>query len=408
MWPRAIVFVDMNAFFASIEQRDFVELRGRPVAVTNGSTSTCVITSSYEARAWGVKTGIRLKEAFTLCPDLIVRPSRPKHYAECSAKIMKALSEQISPDMEVFSIDEAWLDVTRCQKLLGSPEAIGLKAKKLVEEVSGLPCSVGVSSDKIIAKYAGGSQKPNGFVIIHPDEIKTRLVDVPVTELCGIGHRTGIFLEKYGVKTCGDMQKLPMSILAKRFGNLGRRIWLMAQGLDTEPVKTIIDDPKSIGHGKVMPPNTKDEKVLMTFLQHMAEKVGGRLRQHHMQSQWFYIGVKSYAWGWQGDKRKTAYPTNDGRKIYQLGKDIIDQVWDGSGLYQIQVTALDPTALRSQKDMFQDNQQEKNTNNLNIALDAINQKYGDYTIARAQLLNRAKSHDVIAPAWKPEGWRRSV
>jgi DNA polymerase-4 len=281
-----------------------------------------------------------------------------------------------------------------------------LKAKKLVEEVSGLPCSVGVSSDKIISKYAGSLIKPNGFTVIHPNDIKSQLADVPVTELCGIGKRIGIFLEKYGVKTCGDMHKIPISIPAKRFGNLGRRIWLMAQGLDTEPVQTQIKDPQSIGHGKVMPPDTKDEKILMTFLQHMAEKVGYRLRQHNMQAQWFYIGVKSYAWGWQGDKRKTAYPTNDSQRIYKLGREIIDQVWDGSGLYQIQVTALNPTASNIQKDLFQ--AEEKDTTQLNHTLDAINQKYGEYTVTPAQLLLKAKTHDVIAPAWKPQGIRRSV
>ncbi len=107
---------------------------------------------------------------------------------------------------------------------------------------------------------------------------------------------------------CGDMQKLPMGILAKRFGNLGRRIWQMAQGLDTEPVQTEIKAPKSMGHGKVMPPDTRDEKVVLTFLQHMSEKVGYRLRQHNMQAQTFFIGVKSYAWGWIGEKRRVAYP----------------------------------------------------------------------------------------------------
>lgn len=405
MWPRAIVFMDMDAFFASIEQRDFPQFRGKPLAVTNGGQGTCIITCSYEARAYGIKTGMHLRDARRVCPKLIVQPTRPKHYAECSSQIMSAL-ESITPDIEVFSIDEAFLDVTHCQKLWGSPESIGLKVKQLVEDVSKLTCSVGVSGDKTTAKYAGGFKKPSGFTVIAPWETKVRLSDVPVTELCGIGNRIGIFLEKYGVKTCGDMQKIPISILAQRFGNLGRRIWLMAQGLDTEAVQMIIKDPKSMGHGKVMPPDTKDEKIVLTFLQHMSEKVGYRLRQHNMQAQLFFVGVKSYAWGWMGEKRKTAYPTNDGQKIYALGREIINHHWDGSGLYQIQVTALNPMPVNIQKDLFQD--QEKDTMKLNQTVDAINKKYGSYTISSAQLLNKSKMHDVITPAWKPDGWRRSV
>lgn len=408
-WPRAIVFVDMNAFFASIEQLDYPELSGKPVAVTNGTAGTCIITSSYEARAFGIKTGMRLREAFQYCPNLIVRSSRPECYTKYSTKIMSAL-ESITPDIEVFSIDEAFLDVTRCQTLWGSPEVIGRKVKQLVEDVSKLPCSVGVSGDKTTAKFAGNLQKPNGFTIITPEETRKKLERIAVTELCGIGNNIGIFLAKYGVKYCGDMQKLPISILANRFGNLGRRIWLMAQGQDPEPVQKKIMDPKSLGHGKVMPPNTRDEKIILTYLQHMSEKVGLRLRRHKMQAQTFYIGIKSHAWGWLGEKAKTTFYTNDGQKIYHLGKDIISRNWDGSGIFQIQVTALDPSPIISniQKDLFQDDFHQKDNTRLNITLDEINQKYGAFTVAPALLLDRTKMHDVIAPAWKPQGWRKSV
>ena len=144
LWPRAIILVDMNAFFASIEQYDNPKLQGQPVAVTNGDAGTCIITSSYEARAYGVKTGMRLPEARRLCPSLIVVPSRPKRYTLVSRNIMAAL-EDITPDIEVFSVDEAFLDVTHCQRLHGPPELIGQMTKDLVQEISGVTCSVGVS-----------------------------------------------------------------------------------------------------------------------------------------------------------------------------------------------------------------------------------------------------------------------
>ena len=180
-----IALVDMDSFFASIEQFDQPELFGRPVAVTNGLQGTCIITCSYEARYWGIKTGMRLKEAKKLCPDIIQRPSRPKRYAEISTKIMRALTS-ITPDIEVYSVDEAFLELTHCQKIIKSPEVVAKKIQNLVAEVSGLPCSIGISGDKTTAKYAAKQNKPNGTTVIHPELSEEALSDAPVTDLCGI------------------------------------------------------------------------------------------------------------------------------------------------------------------------------------------------------------------------------
>ena len=164
-WPRAVALVDMNAFFASIEQRDFPELRGRPVAVTNGMTGTCCITCSYEARRFGAKTGMHIKAVRQLCPDVIQRPARPERYAEVSTAIMEAL-QQVTPDIEVFSVDEAFLELTACQDAFGSPVGMAKRAKEIVRQVSGLLSSVGVSGDKTTAKYAAKLVKPDGFTVI--------------------------------------------------------------------------------------------------------------------------------------------------------------------------------------------------------------------------------------------------
>lgn len=245
-WRRAIIFIDMNSFFAAVEQLDFPELRAKPIAVTNGEQGTCIITCSYEARSYGIKTGMRLREARKLCPSLVQVPSRTDRYIEISNKIMDAL-QAITPDIEVFSIDEAFLDITKGLHLYQSPIAAARKAQGIVHEVSGLPCSIGLSSDKTTAKYAGELEKPNGFVVIPPWEVETKLANVKVTELCGIGKNIGRFLARFGVLYCKDMHKIPISILANRFGNIGRRIWLMCQGKDDEPVHTSIPPPKSIG-----------------------------------------------------------------------------------------------------------------------------------------------------------------
>ena len=129
IWPCAIMLVDMNAFFASIEQHDHPEWRGRPVAITNGRQGSCIITCSYEARAYGIRTGMRLKKARRLCPELIQCPARPDRYAATSVAIMRALQD-ITPDIEVFSVDEAFLDVTHCQRLLGTPPRMARMAKQ--------------------------------------------------------------------------------------------------------------------------------------------------------------------------------------------------------------------------------------------------------------------------------------
>jgi len=404
-WNRAIILVDMNAFFAAIEQRDCPEWRGRPLAITNGEQGSCIITCSYEARAYGIKTGMRLSEAKEKCRSLIVVPSRPKIYADVSAAIMAALT-LITPDVEIFSVDEAFLDVTRCQTLYGTPDKIGLMVKQKIFEVANLRCSVGVSGDKTTAKYAAKLQKPNGFTVIPPWEVKEKLKHVRVTELCGIADGIGSFLARYGVYTCGDMQKLPISILAKRFGNIGRRIWLMCQGEDPDPVRTKINEPKSMGHGKVMPPNTRNKEDLLIYLRHMAEKLAARLRNHHLQAKEFFIGWKSYHQDWLGRKCLMPYPTNDGKIIFEAGKKTLELVWQGQAVYQVQVTAYDPQPENQQYDLFE--QPNIKREKLNETIDRINLRYGEFIIAPAPLLQRSTMNNVISPAWKPYGHRQTI
>jgi DNA polymerase-4 len=419
-WSRAIILVDMNAFFASIEQLDHPEWRGRPVAVTNGETGTCIITCSYEARALGIKTGMRLKQARKLCPALIQAPARPERYAAVSTRIMSAL-EEITPEVEVFSVDEAFLDVTRCQRLMGPPAHIAELAKLMVFKAAGLQCSVGVSGDKTTAKYAAKLNKPDGLTVIPPWESKQRLHNVPVTELCGINKGIGRFLAERGVLTCGDMERLPIGVLAKRFGNPGRRIWYMAQGADPEPLQLTVPAPKSMGHGKVMPPNTRERAVILTYLLHMSVKVAARLRRHTMVAQTFAIGLRSRD-GWLGAKLRTTLPTQDARDIMRLARQMLEEHWQGEGVHQVQVTAIDPRAQSGQLELFgpelnqevnqnfnQHSQQKTGKKQIvNAAMDQVNANYGEFALAPARLLQRSNMPNVIAPAWKPYGHRQTI
>lgn len=402
-WPRAIILADMNAFFASIEQQDHPEWQGLPVGITNGLQGTCIITSSYEARAYGIKTGMRVKEALKLCSDFIQCPARPQRYARVSSDIMQSL-QQITPYIEVFSVDEAFLDVTHCQKLHGRPEEIARRVKKIIYQVSGVLCSVGVSGDKTTAKYAAKHNKPDGLTVIPPWQSREQLKEVPVTDLCGIAGGIGRFLAEHGVHVCGDMAKLPISVLARRFGNPGRRIWYMCQGADPDPLQLNVAPPKSIGHGKVMPPNTQDKQVLLLYLLHMSEKVACRLRRHSLQAQNFYIGLRCTD-GWLASKQRSITATDDGHQIMSLCRQFLEQRWQGQGTHQVQVTALDPRPAHGQLDMFN---QEDEMSGVNGVMDSINERYGEFTLAPARLLNRSSMPNVIAPAWKPYGHRQTI
>lgn len=398
-----IALVDMDCFFAQIEQRDNPDWRYAPVAVTNGELGSTIITSSYEARAFGIKTGMRLKQARTLCPALIQAPSRPYRYAAISSQIMEVLVD-ITPDVEVFSVDEAFLDLSRCQQLYQGAWDIGEQIKRKVFSVSGLKCSVGISGDKTTAKFAAKKGKPDGLKIIHPEQAEQVLAPELVTELSGINKGIGSFLARYGIIRCGDMKRVPMSLLAKRFGNLGRRIWLMAQGQDPESLQFNVKAPKTIGHGKVMPPQTRDKAVILTYFQHMSEKVAARMRCFHYQADAFFIGLKTQQ-GWLKTKASPGFYTDDGKVIYQLCLRFFDYYWQGQGVWQVQVTALSPRQGK-QLDFFSEENPQRE--HINLAMDKVNQRYGEFTLAPARLLDKSKMPNVIAPAWKPTGHRKTI
>jgi DNA polymerase-4 len=404
-WPKMIALVDMNAFFASIEQQDYPWWRARPVAVTNGLAGTCIITSSYEARAFGIRTGMRLREARKMCPQLIQAPARPYRYAEVSRKIMRSL-ETITPDLEIFSVDEAFLDLSHCQRLYHyDPWQMAKLIKQVVFDNSGLLCSVGLSGDRSTAKWAAKQHKPNGLTVIEPELAEAALADIAVTDLCGVNKGIGRFLAQYGVYRCGDMKDIPISVLGQRFGNPGRRIWLMAQGKDIEPVNGVIADAKTLGHGKVIPPNTLDSPTILLYLMHMTEKVAARLRLNHLQAQLFSIAFKTIN-GWQKTRSRTISYSDDGKQIFKLCKFFFQHKWQGEGVFQVHVAALDPRPASGQADLFIDDNQPRQ--NLYQMIDKINHRYGEFTLCNAPLINRSSMPNVIAPAWKPDGHRNTL
>ncbi len=408
-WPRAILHIDMNAFFASVEQRDFPGLRNKPVGVTNGEAGTTLITCSYEARAAGVKTGMRVYEARRLCPGLIQRPARPRVYAAISTRIMHALRD-ISPDVEVFSVDEAFIDVTHCQRLHGSPERIAQLARQRIHEVSGgLPCSIGVAGTKSTAKIASDLKKPNGLTVIPPWEARERLADVPMRKVCGLGPNIAEFLSLYGAHTCGDVARLPMTVLARRYGVTGKYLWLACQGKDTEPVTPHIAPPQSIGHGKVLPPRTVSARVIEIYLRHMCEKVAARLRRYDMQAGQLYVGLRLKAPHHDEHTEQLftlPYASPDGRRLFELAREFLRRRWRGVVVTHVQVTASQLRSASGQLELF--SAADPRASNRFGAIDCINARYGEFTVAPATLLERSTMPNVIAPAWRPDGHRQHI
>ena len=404
MNKKIFIHVDMNAFFASIEQRDFPELLGMPVAVTNGKHGSCIITSSYEARAFGIRTGMRLREGKKICPHLIQRASRPNVYAEVSTNIMNIL-QTITPDIQIYSVDEAFLEVTNCMRIYKDVNTIVYKIKDLIYLSENLKCSIGVSYSKSLAKFASKFNRPNGITFITRKNLHQYLDNVAVNKLCGVSKGISSFLNMHGVYKCSDMKKIPISILSNRFGNIGKKIWLMANGNDFEGLTPDPVHPKSLGHGKVLMPNTKNRYLIKKTFLKMAVKLSRRLRNSGYESNKFSVNIKIKA-GWVQKKIKLEQPTCDQFIIYNICELYLNMFDKNVGIYQVQITATNPTQKNIQADLFRKQAKQRD---FSSTVDNINQRFGQDIIRPARLKSdHYDSPDVIAPAWRPNGHRKSV
>ena len=404
-WAKIIFHIDMNAFFASIEQRDNPKLFGKPIAITNGNKGSCIITCSYEARAFGIKTGMYFSEAKRKCPSLIRCSSNPKKYIYVSSKIMDILYN-ISPDIEIFSIDEAFLDLSNCKKIYPSLFDVAYLIKDKIFSDLNLPCSIGIAENKSNAKFAAKMQKPDGITVLPPDKSEEILSNYPIKDLCGVSNGIGSFLNNHGVFVCGDMKNIPISILGTRYGNIGKKIWLMAQGKDIDSLKLRENPPKSFGHGKVTKPNLKDIYEIKKILHHMSNKVAKRLRQNNYESNIFLIGLKIKDY-WISHKYKISKYTNHDKDIFKLCLLLVNEFYiQKNGIYQVQVTAINIKPMNMQKDLFAVNC-DKNTD-IDYTIDSINNKFGDLMLRPARLCNKLQTPDVISPSWRPTGHKKSL
>ena len=243
---RTIIHVDMDAFYASVEQRDRPDLRGRPVIVGADPRGRGVVSAaSYEARAFGVHSAMPIGRAARLCPTGVFLPVDMAKYAQVSRQIMAILAE-FTPLLEPLSIDEAFLDVTASRGLLGDGERIARAIKQRIRDTVGLTASVGVASNKFVAKVASELRKPDGLVVVPPGEEAAFLAPLPVSRLWGVGRVTASDLDAMGILTIGQLATVPVDHLRARFGGSGADLRALALGLDDRPVEPFAP-PKSMG-----------------------------------------------------------------------------------------------------------------------------------------------------------------
>jgi DNA polymerase-4 len=235
MVTRRILHVDMDAFYAAVEQRDRPELRGKPVLVGGWGNRGVVCAASYEARPFGCRSAMPISTALRLCPDAIVLPVRMARYQEVSRQVF-AIFEEFSPLVEPLSVDEAFLDLSGTEEIFGSPEAAAAKLKARVRDTTGLTASVGVAPNKFLAKVASDLRKPDGLVVVPPDRIQAFLDPLPVERLWGVGPATLTRFRNLGVRTVADVRRLHPERLKREFGSSADHFRRLAQGLDDRPV----------------------------------------------------------------------------------------------------------------------------------------------------------------------------
>jgi len=404
MSNRTIMHVDMNAFFASVEQQINPFLRHKPVAVVGAHKRTIITTASYEARAYGVGVGMTIPEAQRLCPDIIFVAGDNKKYTDTCTRLVEVY-ENYTPLEEVYSVDEAFLDVTGSLCLFDTPEDIALRIKNEVRNNFGLTCSAGIGPNKLLAKLASNMEKPDGLTIIHPDGISGTLEKLPVSKLCGIGSRLEKHLESMGIKTCGELGRSPEKELKKRFGIIGERLHQMGLGIDESPVVPVEDTPdaKSVGHSMTLEKDVSDNDSIETYILQLSEMVGRRLRGGHYSGRTVALTLR-YSDFHTFTKRRTINEyINDGLDIYLAALDVRRSIRLKSAVRLLGVSVSNLVKDYGQMLLFK---KDRDRMSVMQAMDKINDMYGEFSVIRARLLDRYPHKGVIAPAWRPTGIRR--
>jgi len=392
---RKIAHIDMDAFYASVEQLDHPEYRGKPVIVgadpKQGKGRGVVAAASYEARKYGIHSAQPISRAYKLCPNGIYVHGRGKRYVEISRKIMD-IFHQYTPLVEPISLDEAFLDLTGTERLWGEVEETARRIKATIQNELHLTASVGIGPTKLIAKIASDLEKPDGFVTVTETDVQKFLKDLPVKKLWGVGPQTRKQLALLGVRTVGDLSELTEAILAERFGKMGKLLYRHARGEDEDAVHAE-RDVKSISNEITFHQDVDSCDTLHQTLLSLSEKVGFRLRKIHLQGRTIHLKVRFENFDTRARAHTLEEPTALDRDIFESALMLM-QTLDmeerkvrliGVGISQFvdeqggQVSLFDKS---SDKSILAQN-----------AMDSIKQRFGKRSIKRGGTISsRIDSH----------------
>jgi nucleotidyltransferase/DNA polymerase involved in DNA repair len=390
---RSILHVDMDAFFAAVEQRDHPEYRGKPVIVgadpRNGRGRGIVATCSYEARKFGIHSAQPISQAWKLCPQgIYVHPGMEK-YVRASERIM-AIFLDFTDMVEQVSIDEAFLDVTGSRRLFGEAPAIAKRIKDRVFREQCLTCSVGIARNKFIAKVASDLKKPDGLVVVDPGKEKEFLAPLQISRLWGVGGKTEAFLKNLGLERIGQLSEASRPDLIRRLGKTGEHLWQLANGLDDRPVSPE-EGYQSIGHERTFERDSSDIELLHNSLLELSEMVAHRLRMHQARAR--TITVKFREADFTTCTRRTTLnaPADTSERIFPVAwKLILPLIRKGVLVRLIGVYASNlGTEGEGQLSLFA--AVPPKDRKLAAALDDITSRYGDRAITRAALVPQHKA-----------------
>jgi DNA polymerase-4 len=379
---RAILHVDMDAFYASVEQRDDPSLRGKPLAVGGSSRRGVVCAASYEARPFGVRSALPMARALRLCPDLIVVPPRFERYSEVSEQVFSVFHE-FTPEVEGLSLDEAFLDVTRSVALHGSPVEQAREIKRRIRERLGLTASVGLAEVKFAAKVASDLRKPDGLVVVPEGGVREFLAPLPASRLWGVGPKTEQVLLHMGLRRIGDVAAADPAWLERELGSTGPWLRDLALGIDPRPVESD-REAKSIGAEETFEDDLTGD-ALFPFIHEQSLRVAARLRRAGLRARSVHLKVKYADFRIATRQATLAEPTDDGARIFRVAQGLLTAVEPRpvrltgvhvSGLGKAQLALLDAPAQRRSR--------------LNASLDRIAERFGDGAVVPADLLERKR------------------
>jgi len=386
---KSIIHLDMDAFYPAVEVLDNPALKGKPVIVGGSRERGVVSSASYEARKFGVHSAQPIVRAMRLCPKGIFLPVRMSRYRQLSRPVFE-IFYQFTPLVEPLSIDEAFLDVTGSERLLGKPADIAKKIKQMVFKETGLIVSAGVAPSKFVAKIASDIDKPDGLTVVHPDRVSDFLDPLPINKMWGIGKVTMKALTRLNIHTFRDLHQLPINVLEQKFGKQGVRMHQLSMGLDEREVVTEYD-AKSIGHENTFPQDILGMNVAKEKLLSLANRVARRMRREGTTGRTITLKVK-YSDFVQITRSTTLQkPTDDGPEIYSTARRLLEKTEVGKRSVRLLGISLSQLGLFNSKDqlsLFHQDVADQKRKDLNKALDSLYEKFGEKSIRPGTLLNK--------------------